>query len=594
MNTLTQPNSALEQTLLDELSIEAPWALIERFTTLVRESGSEDERLAATYIAGQLTDYGIPHTVYDPEIFLSVPVSAQLEYDDKAFRAKPPSFSKPTGPAGITGEAIYVSSRRPGTASNLFDFASGDDVDVRGKIVVTEGYGFPAAVRRFELAGAIGQIHVNPGEDIHWGICTTIWGAPDLDSEERLPTTTIISINRSDGEALIERISQGSTEVTLHAELREGWFPCPVVVADIQGTVEPERFVLVHGHYDSWDVGIGDNAVGDATLLELARIFQANRQDLARSIRVAWWPGHSTGRYGGSTWYADNYGLDLARNCIAQVDIDSPGCRWATEYYDVSWMTETEDFCIEAIRDATGKKATGERPHQAGDFSFNNIGISGFFMLLSSMPKEMIDEKGYYPVGGCGSNIAWHTENDLLEIADKDNLLRDLRVYTLSVLRTANNPVHPFDFRRLVHEFFATLDTYAEGAGDAIAFHDAYNALAILQSELDQLYEYGEVLADRPVGDPDVRIFNDAILGLGRLLIPINYTRQGQFRNEPAVPIPPLPDLEPALALGDAAGHEKQVLITHVRRGLNRVAWTFEQAAQIARSANQAVTSLVD
>ena len=36
---------------------------------------------------------------------------------------------------------------------------------------------------------------------------------------------------------------------------------------------------------------------------------------------------------------------------------------------------------------------------------------------------------GYYPVGGCGANIAWHTENDTLEIADKDNLMRDLRVY---------------------------------------------------------------------------------------------------------------------------------------------------------------------
>jgi N-acetylated-alpha-linked acidic dipeptidase len=180
----------------------------------------------------------------------------------------------------------------------------------------------------------------------------------------------------------------------------------------------------------------------------------------------------------------------------------------------------------------------------------------------------------------------------LLEIADKDNLQRDLRVYVLSVLRTANKPVHPFDFRRLVHEFFATLDTYAEGAGDAIDFHDAYNALSMLQSELDQLYAYGEVLADQPVGDPNVRIINDAILGLGRLLIPINNTRQGQFRNEPAVPTPPLPVLEPALALGDADGHEKQVLITHVWRGLNRVAWTFDQAAQIAKSANQAAASL--
>ena len=30
--------------------------------------------------------------------------------------------------------------------------------------------------------------------------------------------------------------------------------------------------MLLHGHYDSWDVGVGDNATGNATLLEIARV----------------------------------------------------------------------------------------------------------------------------------------------------------------------------------------------------------------------------------------------------------------------------------------------------------------------------------
>jgi hypothetical protein len=32
-------------------------------------------------------------------------------------------------------------------------------------------------------------------------------------------------------------------------------------------------------------------------------------------------------------------------------------------------------------------------------------------------------ERDYYMVGGCGGNIAWHTEGDTLEIADRDVLL---------------------------------------------------------------------------------------------------------------------------------------------------------------------------
>ena len=39
-----------------------------------------------------------------------------------------------------------------------------------------------------------------------------------------------------------------------------------ISVATIPGAKDKDKFVLVHGHYDSWDVGVGDNATGDATL----------------------------------------------------------------------------------------------------------------------------------------------------------------------------------------------------------------------------------------------------------------------------------------------------------------------------------------
>ncbi len=570
--------ASLEDTLLAELARDEPEALIQRFTTLVRESGSEDEREAARYIASRLEALGVPHTVYEPELFLSVPVKSSLVVNGETIRAKSPAFSLSTGPGGLTGEAVYVPSASS-AALDLLDVSPMVDVDVAGKIAVIHGYGGPPPVSAFEKKGAIGQIYINPGVDIHWGICTTIWGAPDLDNYQDQPGTPVVSINKPDGEALIKLLEQGPVEVTLHTELNEGWMPCPVVVADIQGQAEPDRFVMVHGHYDSWDVGIGDNAVGDATLLELARVFHNNRDQLARSVRIAWWSGHSTGRYGGSTWFVDQFGLDLARNCIAQVNIDSPGCRWATEYYDISWMTETEDFCVQAINDVTGKPAQGERPHQAGDYSFNNIGISSFFMLLSTMPEDLKAEKGYYPVGGCGANIAWHTENDQLEIADIDNLMRDLRVYVATIQRVANNPLHPFDFRRLTAEFHDTLTTYANAAGDAADFSPAFAALNRLTTALVALYAKGAGLLNNAVTDPAVQAYNAVILELARELVLINYTRHGRFRTEPAVKVPPLPDLAPALGTAQTSGHERNVLKTHLQRGINRVTWAFESAA---------------
>ena len=577
-------NENLEDALLESLSPDEPWSMIERFTSLVRESSSEDERTAFNYIAERLSALGIPHTMHMPELFLSVPVRASLAVGGKSYRAKTPAFSISTPAEGISGECVRIEGFAAGRSADFFDFTPLSDVDCTGKIVVVDGFGGPPPVWYFENQGAKGCIFINPGVDIHWGICTTIWGAPDLDTYQRQPSIPVVSINRPDGNELLAQMENGTVHATLHSLLKEGWFECPCLVAEVTGTIEPERFVLVHGHVDSWDVGIGDNAVGDATLLELARIFHNNRDQLSRSLRVAWWSGHSTGRYGASTWYADAFGLDLARNCVAQMNIDSPGCRDASEYRGVTVMSEVHDFAARSVQDATGAGFTGERPHQAGDYSFNNIGISSLFMLLSSMPLERIDELGYYSVGGCGANIAWHTENDTLEIADKDNLMRDLRVYAASLQRLLNNPLHPYDFRKLTAEFKDTLDTYSAAAGADADFTPAYDALADLDAALADLYGAAAGLADGAVGDAGVRAYNDALLALARELVLINFTRHGRFRNEPAMRVPPLPDLAPALDLADADHHLRRVTRTHLLRGVNRVAWAFETSANIVRA----------
>jgi hypothetical protein len=111
-------------------------------------------------------------------------------------------------------------------------------------------------------------------------------------------------------------------------------------------------------------------------------------------------------------------------------------------------MDETEAFCQSVIRDITGQESHGERPHQAGDYSFNNIGISSFFMLLSTMKDSHREELGYYAVGGCGANIAWHTEEDLIHIADREILLKDIKIYLVSVMGVANATIAPFNFRQ--------------------------------------------------------------------------------------------------------------------------------------------------
>ncbi|MFN8540798.1 MAG: hypothetical protein U0232_25385 [Thermomicrobiales bacterium] len=149
---------------------------------------------------------------------------------------------------------------------------------------------------------------------------------------------------------------------------------------------------------------------------------------------------------------------------MAQVNCDSPGCRWATEYRDLSVTPDLAAFTRAVIADLTGQQAETERPLRAGDYSFNNLGVSGTLMLSSTMPEEVAKAHNYYAVGGCGGNIAWHTVDDTIEIADRDNLGRDIKVYGAITWRLANAPVVPLDLAAAGEDLRASLEGYAATA----------------------------------------------------------------------------------------------------------------------------------
>lgn len=514
--------------ILDQVQVDFAWKLIERFKDQPREAPHDVNR-GAEIIAEQLKAAGVPVTMHQPTLFLSLPGPASVKIGTKTFKAKPPAFSVSV-PEGVTAPLEFmVPTKR--------EFARYQKLDrdrFRGKIVVTEGISLPMLTSEIEEMGAVGIIAVNPGERIHWSTASTIWGTPEVDEFERLPRIPSLAVNRTDGIAVLAAAKKGE-KATIKTSLEQGWFPQNLPVVHIEGTTEPDRFVFVHGHYDSWQVGVGDNGTGNACMLEMARVLWKNRKSLRRSVRLAWWPAHSTGRYGGSVWYLDQHAQDFAKQCVMHMNCDSPGCVGATQYTSITMMPETVGAVTSIVKRVTGQKAIPKRPNRSSDYTFYNIGISGAFMASSMMPADEVKKRGWHHVGGCGGNIAWHTEDDIYEVADRGVLDMDIRLYLDAVLTFANAEVLPLDYRATVKEIKAAVSGYQKAAVKQIDLAPVTKALAELEKKVAAFHA--------AVGEKRVapRQANEAMRDLARALVPLNYARRAAHQQDPAVTLPPVP-----------------------------------------------------
>src|SRR5688500_15510068 len=129
---------ALESAILDDLTIDEPWALLEQFNTLTRLSGSDDEATAVTAITDTLSQWGVTHTVHHPVCLISWPGQATLQTlgpNGKTYTVKTPSLSPTTNGHEVTGELAYIPGQQPGSMTQVFGERREMpvDQDLRGK-----------------------------------------------------------------------------------------------------------------------------------------------------------------------------------------------------------------------------------------------------------------------------------------------------------------------------------------------------------------------------------------------------------------------------------------------------------------------------
>lgn len=277
-----------ERVILDAVTLDEPWSLIESFSKFKREHPRDVNR-GMDELAGLLRDHGVEVTVHEPNLYLSLPGEAWVRSGDTTFRAKPSAYSADAA-GGLTGRLVQVGASQAGSIQTMFErkFDNSAVSLVRGNIVISEGFANPDMVAQFERMGAIGVIAINPGVDIHWGICTTVWGVPDLDDLPRKPGISACAVNSPDGQRLIE-IAKAGGSVTLFSEMEEGWFTSKLHEVFIPDTQELEKYILQHGHLDSWRLTAQEflETIADYQDRAGARFDLAPAQEAAQTLLTA-------------------------------------------------------------------------------------------------------------------------------------------------------------------------------------------------------------------------------------------------------------------------------------------------------------------
>lgn len=470
----------LKDTLLGELSSKNMLETVKSFNHLHRYSGTPDGEEAARILGEKLEQYGVPYEVCVYDGFFSRPLSAFLTAEGNTYPLVGDVYSREAD--GLLGELYYDSLSTEKGLTQLEEsrrFAAFKD-----KIVLTwDGKG-DFAKRALE-SGALAILHICPtrGNYIHHSNIGSVWGTPGLDEAVYMKFLPSAGIRRADGEALAKLLGRSTVAGELSVRMETGIKSSTMVVAEIPGS--DDNFILVSGHYDSWYEGITDNAVSDAILLEYARILYSHRGSLNRGIKLAWWSGHSDGRFAGSAWYCDSHYKELKKHCAAHVNLDLTGCKNSDQISVRTACTEGLDFTGDLIEKYTGRRPKGYLAMVRGaDQSFWGAQVPITIMLK----YEPLKEKRCADCPGGGP--WWHTPQDTLDKLDERIMLRDaaINLEIIEILQgTKVLPVRPAEFMEDLDRRLNRLLDLLPGDFDCRSLREVWPRVKTAFSRLDDL-----------------------------------------------------------------------------------------------------------
>ena len=217
-----------------------------------------------------------------------------------------------TGIGGISAQIIEV--------QNFEELVSLGESEVKGKIVFYNRPLDPTLINTFRAyGGAVNQRGGGPVQAAKLGAVGVVVRSMTLSKDDvphtgathyqdGVPEIPAVAISTNDAD-LLSSLLKDDPGLSFYFETHCKMMPDVLsynVVGEITGSKNPDEYIVVGGHLDSWDNGDGahDDGAGCVQAIEVLRIFKALGMTPVHSIRAVMFMNEENGLRGG-TRYAE-------------------------------------------------------------------------------------------------------------------------------------------------------------------------------------------------------------------------------------------------------------------------------------------------
>jgi hypothetical protein len=281
-----------------------------------RLSGSPEAAKAVEWSTKKMESYGFDNVFLQPVMVPHWVRGAQetakiISGDqDRSVNILALGNSVGTGAKGITAQVVEVQS--------LDQLATLGEAGIKGKIVFfNRPLDQPKLTTFSAYGGAVDQRVWGASEAARHGaigvIVRTVGTAQDdfphtgtLIYKEDAPQIPAAAISTNDADVLYDMLT-ADAKLKFHFQMNCEMLPDVLsynVIGEIKGSTNPEQYIVVGGHLDSWDVGDGahDDGAGCVQSIEALRLFKTLNIKPKHTLRAVMFMNEENGLRGGNEY----------------------------------------------------------------------------------------------------------------------------------------------------------------------------------------------------------------------------------------------------------------------------------------------------